>query len=160
MVEDVAEKYLRKLKKVMSVWPDFFSNFQWIHWSEMTVLYLYLMVWGVMEWAFSISGSNCSHTVVLCHFPCFFAQLSPPSSQCFYQKKYHWRRNLFSFCIKTRNLYLTWYPTGCQHNADQVSTTHLFQLICNWSFGNFPPCHWNWILIFKGDMIDNNFRKS
>ena len=24
MVEDVAEKYLRKLKKVMSVWPDFF----------------------------------------------------------------------------------------------------------------------------------------
>ena len=33
------------------------------------------------DWAFSISGSNCSHTVVLCHFPCFFAQLSLPATK-------------------------------------------------------------------------------
>ena len=46
----------------------------------MTLLYLNFEVWGVTDWAFSISGSNCSHTVVLCHFPCFFAQLSPPST--------------------------------------------------------------------------------
>ena len=57
--------------KVMLLWNDFFLNFQWIHWSEMTVLYLYLVVWGVTNWAFSISGSNCSHTVVLCHFHAF-----------------------------------------------------------------------------------------
>ena len=63
-------EYLRKLTKVMLLWPDFFLNFQWIHWSEMTVLYLYLVVWGVTDWSFSISGSNCSHTVVSCHFPC------------------------------------------------------------------------------------------
>ena len=71
-------QYLRKLTKVMLLWPDFFLNFQWFQWSEMTVLYLYLVVWGVTDWSFSISGSNCSHTVVLCHYPCFFAQLSSP----------------------------------------------------------------------------------
>ena len=69
------------LTKVMLLWPDIFLKFQWIDWSEMTVPYLYLVVWGVTDWAFSISGSNCSHTVVLCHFPCFFAQLSPPASK-------------------------------------------------------------------------------
>ena len=46
----------------------------------MTVLYLYLVVWGATDWAFSFSGSNCSHTVVLCHFPCFLAQSSPPAT--------------------------------------------------------------------------------
>ena len=72
----------------------------------------------------------------------------------FLSEKILLKENFFSFCIKTRNLYLTWYPTGCQHNAehcraDQVSTTHLFQLICNWPFGSatVPFCHWNWILI-------------
>ena len=67
------------LTKVMLLWNDFFLNFQWIHWSEMTLLYLNFEVWGVTDSAFSISGSNCSHTAVLCHFPCFFAQLSPPA---------------------------------------------------------------------------------
>ena len=68
------------LTKVMLLWNDFFLNFQWIHWSEMTLLYLNFEVWGVTDSAFSISGSNCSHTAVLCHFPCFFAQLSPPAT--------------------------------------------------------------------------------
>ena len=54
-----------------------FLSFQWIQWSEMTVLYLYLVVWGVTDWDFSISGSSWSHSVVLCHFPCFSAKLSP-----------------------------------------------------------------------------------
>ena len=44
----------------------------------MTLLYLNFEVWGVTDWAFSISGNNCSYTVVLFHFPCFFAQLSSP----------------------------------------------------------------------------------
>ena len=48
-----------------------FLNFQWIHWSEMTVLYLYLVVWGATDWAFSISGSNGSHTVVLMEWKMF-----------------------------------------------------------------------------------------
>ena len=67
----------------MLLWNDFFLNFQWIHWSEMTLLYLNFEVWGVTDSAFSISGSNCSHTAVLCHFPCFFAQLSPPANIIF-----------------------------------------------------------------------------
>ena len=57
----------------------------------MTVLYLYLVVWGVTDWAFSISGSYCLHTVILCHFPCFLAQLSPPATEinslCLLSKK-------------------------------------------------------------------------
>ena len=44
----------------------------------MTVLYLYLVVWGVTNWAFSVWGSNCKNSVDLCHFLCFSARLPPP----------------------------------------------------------------------------------
>ena len=34
----------------------------------MTVPYLYIMVWGVTNWAFLILCSNCTNSVDLCHF--------------------------------------------------------------------------------------------
>ena len=67
------------LTKVMLLWPDIFFKFQWIDWSEITVLYLYLVVWGVTDWAFPVWGNNCTNSVDLCHFSCFLAQLSPPA---------------------------------------------------------------------------------
>ena len=93
----------------MLLWNDFFLNFQWIHWSEMTLLYLNFEVWGVTDWAFSISGSNCSHTVVLCHFPCFFAQLSPPAtnSQIRILVKGSWIKCLISL------IHLFWVTSLC-----------------------------------------------
>ena len=46
---DLSMTFSQILTKVMLLWPHFFLNFQWIHWSEMTVLYLYLVVWGVTD---------------------------------------------------------------------------------------------------------------
>ena len=154
MVEDVAEKYLRKLKKVMSVWPDFFSNFQWIHWSEMTVLYLYLVVWGVTDWAFSISGSNCSHTVVLCHFPCFFAQLSPPSNICLnicykfsliswsYGRKWNTHNNIFKTLV--RGKVIPFWQAGPYKSLKQALFNGVGSTICSLpGFWENCPQRWN-----------------
>ena len=46
----------------------------------MTVIYLYLVVWGVTDWAFSVWASNCTYSGDLCHFSPFLAQLSPPAN--------------------------------------------------------------------------------
>ena len=46
----------------------------------MTVLYLYLVVWGVTHWGFSVWASNCTYCVDLCHFSRFLAHLSPPAT--------------------------------------------------------------------------------
>ena len=47
----------------------------------MTVLYLYLVVWGVTDWAFSVWASNCTYSGDLCHFSPILAQLPPPASK-------------------------------------------------------------------------------
>ena len=63
---------------VAAAW--FLLNLQWIHWLEITpLLYLYLVVWGVTDWAFFVSGSNCTHSVNLYHFSCNF---SPITTYC------------------------------------------------------------------------------
>ena len=46
----------------------------------MTVLYLYLVVWGVTHWGFSVWASNCTYCVDRCHFSRFLAHLSPPAN--------------------------------------------------------------------------------
>ena len=73
---------------------DFILNFQWIRCWKMTVLYLYLMVWGVTNWAFWVWGSNCTNCVDFRHFWCFSAQLSPPASIFF--KSLDWNLNISS----------------------------------------------------------------
>ena len=72
--------FLLNLTKVILLRHDFFLDFRCVCCYKVTVLYLYLVVWGVTDWAFSILGSYCLHTVILCHFPCFLAQLSPPAT--------------------------------------------------------------------------------
>ena len=71
-------QFLLNLTKVMLLRHDFFLDFQCICCYK--VLYLYLMVWGVTDWAFSVWTSNCTYTVDICHFPPFLAQLSPPTN--------------------------------------------------------------------------------
>ena len=68
------------MTKVMLLRKDFILNFQWIRCWKITVLYLYLMVWGVTNWAFWVWGSNCTNCVDFRHFWCFSAQLSPPAN--------------------------------------------------------------------------------
>ena len=133
----ITVKKAQILTKLMLLWKDFFSNFQWIHWSEMTVPYLYLVVCGVTDWAFSISGRNCSHTVVLCHFPCFLAQLShgvtPPAifmeimqncfrvyqlSQTCPQEAFEMRKQ--NFCIYIKN-----YHVQGVFRCASISWTHI-----------------------------------
>ena len=44
----------------------------------MTALHLYLVVWGVTDWAFPVWGSNSTYNIDLCDCSCILAQLSPP----------------------------------------------------------------------------------
>ena len=79
-------QFLLNLTKVMLLCRDFILEFHWIRCSKVTVLYLYLVVWGVMDWAFSIWGSYCTYSVDLCHFSWFLAQLSPPANFTIFAK--------------------------------------------------------------------------
>ena len=62
----------------MLLGPRFFLDPQWFRCLKVTVLYLYLVVGGVMDWSFAVWGSNCKISIDLCRFLCFSAQLSPP----------------------------------------------------------------------------------
>ena len=44
----------------------------------MTVLYLYLVVWGVTNWAFSVWGSNCKNSMTYVIFYAFQPDYQPP----------------------------------------------------------------------------------
>ena len=54
-----------------------FLDFQCICCYKVTLLYVYLVVWGVTDWAFFSLGQYYTNSVDLCNFSCFLAQLSP-----------------------------------------------------------------------------------
>ena len=114
----------------------------------MTVLYLYLVVWGVTHWGFSVWASNCTYCVDLCHFSRFLAHLSPPANHslilmCILVTQYCWQMNTDNYidAPKAFPLYVSFRSTqakACwglshglwqnvfQHNeSDCMEVTHV-----------------------------------
>ena len=58
---------LLNLTKIILLQRDFL-DFRWICCLKVTVLYIYLVVWGVMDWAFSIWGINFTNSVIFMLF--------------------------------------------------------------------------------------------
>ena len=96
----------------------------------MTLLYLNFEVWGVTDSAFSISGSNCSHTAVLCHFPCFFAQLSPPPISSIWDLQ-NYESTMYDVCSYKRldnwllGLLLPWLLSDRDLGSESLATATL-----------------------------------
>ena len=63
----------------------------------MTVLYLYLVVWGVTDGAFSVWASNCTYSGDLCHFSPILAQLPPPATMAIVEQ--HYNRAIVKTCF-------------------------------------------------------------
>ena len=105
----------------------------------MTVLYLYLVVWGGMDWAFAVSGSDCKISIDLCRFLCFSARLSPPP---YFPMDTERPIDLYIFIYlhiyvlsKSRDFCLMW--------KKQLSLVSNKCRKANWSYANIVICFLN-----------------
>ena len=68
--------------------------------QEMTVLYLYLVVWGVTDWTFSVWAIVCTYSGDLCHFSPILAQLPPPAT---------WPLFYFASVDGATKMFISWF---------------------------------------------------
>ena len=92
--------FLLNLTKVILLRHDFFLDFRCVCCYKVTVLYLYLVVWGVTDWAFSVWFSNCTYSGDLCHFSPILAQLPPPAT---------WPLFYFASVDGATKMFISWF---------------------------------------------------